>query len=88
MLTARLQDGSDACITALHDKTFPLWLSSSQIIPATETVKLREVDSRGAPIQPMKVQTKAEKGKGRDWLSLLLREALGMSLLRVFISCD
>lgn len=67
--------GEHATLYALGDSKSPVGLPSLRQIKEARLISLIEVISKEASAQPLAVAD--EKGKRRDWLSLLLREALG-----------
>lgn len=72
LLTARLKEGGKVRVHPLSQSKLPPGLPSLRQIQEARTIRLRETSAVG--------QAKshgAEKGKQRDWLPLLLREALG-----------
>ena len=73
----RRKGGALARITPLADTTTLPWSPISKDVPTANTVKLHEVDSQGEAIVVEGSVRKVEKGKGRDWLTLLVRETLG-----------
>ena len=81
----RQKGGALARITPLADTTTLPWSPISKDVPTANTVELHEVDSQGEAIVVKEGVRKVEKGKGRDWLTLLVRETLGKS--RSFNAC-
>ncbi|KAI9452786.1 AAA family ATPase [Lactarius psammicola] len=83
LLTARISEGSRVVIYPLSaqnaTKRFT-WLPSLQAAQHAVTMQLCEIDSNGAPlITPISGSQKIsdkDKGKQRNWLTLLVRESL------------
>lgn len=73
--TARLAEGSKARVYPLSSKT-PQWLTPLSRCEEARTIRLREISKGEGSSFPK--PTDSTKGKNRDWLPLLLREALGM----------
>ncbi|GJE86889.1 AAA family ATPase [Phanerochaete sordida] len=71
LATARLTSGSKVKLYSLSGKV-PQWLPTLSKCEEARTVHLREVTESGTHVK----STEASKGKHRDWLPLLLREAL------------
>ncbi|KAH9057499.1 AAA family ATPase [Lactarius vividus] len=81
LLTSRILEDSRVVIYPLGAQNAtkrPTWLPSLQAVQHADTVQLCEIDSNGAPlITPMSgSQTLSDKGKQRNWLTLLVRESL------------
>jgi AAA family ATPase len=82
LLTARISEGSKVVIYPLSAQNATKrsrWLPSLQAAQHADTVQLREIDANGAPpILPISGSQKiSDKGKQRNWLTLLIRESLG-----------
>ncbi|ETW82240.1 AAA ATPase [Heterobasidion irregulare TC 32-1] len=78
LLTARVTEGSQIQLFSLsvsQSQKLVKWLPSLQHSFEAVTVRLIEVDASGAPSPPSK-KVKDDKGKRRDWLTLLARESL------------
>lgn len=83
LLTARILDGSKVVIYSLSAQSATkrlTWLPSLQGAQHANLVQLREIDTNGAPlIVPNSGSQKiSDKGMQRDWLTLLVRESLGI----------
>ncbi|KAH9016927.1 P-loop containing nucleoside triphosphate hydrolase protein [Lactarius pseudohatsudake] len=81
LLTSRILEGSSVVIYPLGAQNTtkrPTWLPSLQAVQHADTVQLCEIDTNGAPlITPISgSQTLLNKGKQRNWLTLLVRESL------------
>ncbi|KAH9015299.1 AAA family ATPase [Lactarius hengduanensis] len=81
LLTSRILEGSSVVIYPLGAQNTtkrPTWLPSLQAVQHADTVQLCEIDTNGAPlITPISgSQTLSNKGKQRNWLTLLVRESL------------
>ncbi len=84
LLTARISEGSRVVIYPLSAQNATkrsTWLPSLQAAQHADTIQLREIDTNGAPlITPISGSQKIsdkDKGKQRNWLTLLVRESLG-----------
>ena len=77
LLTMGGKGSALAHITPLADATSLSLLPVSKDVPTANAVKLHEVDPRGEAIAVEGGVGKVGKGKGRDWLTLLVRETLG-----------
>ncbi|VDB92141.1 unnamed protein product [Peniophora sp. CBMAI 1063] len=75
LLTARVHDGTNVHILPLTTRPALPWLPTSKDVPSAESLKLHEVDAQGEAVVAKK-NSRADKGKGRDWLTLLVREML------------
>ena len=64
-------------VASLASKPSLPWMPTSKDAPIAGTVKLHEVDALGEVVTTKKSTGKADKGKGRDWLTLFVRETLG-----------
>ena len=85
LLTARISEGSQVVIFPLSAQNAidrSMWLPSLQAAQHADTVQLREIDTNGAPlIRPISGSQKiSDKGKQRNWLTLLVRESMGTYL--------
>lgn len=83
LLTARISEGSKVVIYPLSTPSATkrlAWLPSLQAAQHASFVQLREIDANGAPlIMPNSgAQKISDKGKQRNWLTLLVRESLGI----------
>ncbi|KAH8984441.1 AAA family ATPase [Lactarius akahatsu] len=81
LLTSRILEGSSIVIYPLGAQNTtkrPTWLPSLRAVQHADTVQLCEIDTNGAPlITPISgSQTLSDKGKQRNWLTLLVRESL------------
>ncbi|KZV62336.1 AAA family ATPase [Peniophora sp. CONT] len=76
LLTAHVQENARVHVVPLTTKSTLPWLPTSKDVPVAESLKLHEVDDKGEIVTSKKSVGKADKGKGRDWLTLLVREAL------------
>ena len=82
LLTARILEGSKVVIYPLSVRDAiqrSSWLPSLQAAQHADTIQLREIDASGVPlISPISGSQKtSDKGKQRNWLTLLARESLG-----------
>ncbi|KAI0317871.1 AAA family ATPase [Amylostereum chailletii] len=75
LLTARLEESGKLQLSPLGVQSAAPWLPSSAKLYEANSLKLREVDAQGRPTSPP-TSVKNDKGKRRDWLSLLVRESL------------
>jgi AAA family ATPase len=83
LLTARILDGTKVVIHSLSAQSATkrlAWLPSLQGAQHANIVQLREIDTNGAPlIVPNSGSQKiSDKAKQRNWLTLLVRESLGI----------
>ena len=83
LLTARISEGSKIVIHSLNAQSVIkrfTWLPSLQGAQHASIVQLREIDNNGLPlIMPNSGSRKTpDKGKQRNWLTLLVRESLGI----------
>ncbi len=83
LLTAQISEGSKVMIYPLSAQNAtgrPTWLPSLQAAAHADTVQLCEIDINGAPliIPTSRSQKISEKGKQRNWVTLIVRESLGM----------
>lgn len=72
LLTARVKEGTKVQLHALNQSKLPAGLPSLRQVQEARTVRVREVTTSLSTRLPG-----SEKGKRRDWLPLLIREALG-----------
>ena len=73
----RRKGGALARITPPADTTTLPCSPISKDVPTAHTAKLHEVDYQGETIVVEGSVRRIEKGKGRDWLTLLVLETLG-----------
>lgn len=83
LLTARILDGSRVVVYSLSPQSTTkrlTWLPSLQGAQHAGIVQLREIDNNGIPlIVPNSGLKKiSDNGKQRNWLTLLVRESLGI----------
>jgi len=83
LLTARISEGSKVVIYPLSTQIATkrlAWLPSLQAAQHASFVQLREIDANGAPliVPNSGAQKISDKGKQRNWLTLLVRESLGI----------
>ena len=83
LLTARILDGSRVVVYSLSAQSTTkrlTWLPSLQGAQHAGIVQLREIDNNGIPlIVPNSGLKKiSDNGKQRNWLTLLVRESLGI----------
>ncbi|KAI0051505.1 AAA family ATPase [Auriscalpium vulgare] len=79
LLTARVAEESQVRLYPLptaQSPCFPAWLPAARQSFEASSVRLREVDSLGHPVTAAASKRKTDKGKGSDWLTLLVRETL------------
>ena len=77
LATAQLSEGSKARLYPMTGKV-PQWLPTIGRAVEARTIQLGEIN-HGDDLPKLKTSD-GEKGKSRDWLPLLLREALSLSL--------
>ncbi|TFY59854.1 hypothetical protein EVG20_g7635, partial [Dentipellis fragilis] len=78
LFTLRTTEGSQVRIFPLASqspKSAP-WIPSLRFATEAGSIRLREVDATGNPLPPLEKSAKEDKGKRRDWLTLLVRETL------------
>lgn len=80
LLTAHLKEGAKIQLHALNQSKLPAGLPSLRQVQEARTVRVRELNAG-----LNKKISSAEKGKRRDWLPLLIREALGMHFVIHFV---
>jgi hypothetical protein len=83
LLTARILDGTKAVIHSLSAQSATkslAWLPSLQDAQHANIVQLREIDTNGVPliVPNSGSQEISDNGKQRNWLTLLVRESLGI----------
>ena len=82
-LTAALTEGDKAQIFPLNPSKTSPDLPSLRQAQEARAIHLKEVFVKDGPSRPtVSGAPTSEKGKRRDWLPLLIREALGMSYER------
>jgi AAA family ATPase len=84
LLTARISEHSKVVLYSLSSKNttrYPTWLPSIQAAYHAHAVWLREIHINEIPVI---TSDTSEKGKKRDWLTLLVRETLGARLYLLY----